>query len=275
MTRSDRLGRLLGQGRKSEVYEWGDSSVIKLFFPQVDAQAIAADYEASVLAGNLHLPCPRVPDRTTVDGRQGIVFERVNGLPLLGAVLAGAGDPVQMSQDFATTQAAINRAQVEQLPEYRSVLRALLQEAPAAWFSEREKQRLADHIGQLPPGTNLCHMDYHPDNVLVEGDELKVIDWALAMKGPPAFDFAYTCLILSLGDLPPGLTAEQTRHLSEMRSQFFEQYVAAYTGASGLSLADTEAFALSSRLFRLLYWRLEAEEENLKQSICQQLRQTG
>jgi len=43
-------------------------------------------------------------------------------------------------------------------------------------------------LRELPDGEALCHGDFHPRNVIVDGDELTIIDWVDASSGPPAAD---------------------------------------------------------------------------------------
>jgi len=42
----------------------------------------------------------------------------------------------------------------------------------------------------------LCHGDLHPFNALVDGDEVTVLDWTAALVAPPAYDVAFTWLLL-------------------------------------------------------------------------------
>ncbi|MFV0293320.1 MAG: phosphotransferase family protein [Paracoccus sp. (in: a-proteobacteria)] len=265
------LGRMLGQGRKSEVYECSDGVVIKLFFATVEPEAVEVDYAASRLASDLGLPCPRVLGRKTVDGRAGILFERVDGPALLHVLMSGQGNTAELAQQFGSQQAKINQQRPEGLPEYRTVLLELLNNAPEGWFTNKQINQLADYVRHLPEGDHLCHMDYHPDNVLVETGDLKVIDWAMAMRGPAVFDFAYSLLVLTSGDLPPGLTEEQMQFIATIRKQLFESYVESYTALSGLSLEDTKPYTLASQLFRLLFWQLEVERPSLLKNIAREL----
>ena len=43
----------------------------------------------------------------------------------------------------------------------------------------------------------VCHGDFHPLNIIVGADGATVVDWTAARIGPPAFDVAYTALLLA------------------------------------------------------------------------------
>jgi aminoglycoside phosphotransferase (APT) family kinase protein len=47
-----------------------------------------------------------------------------------------------------------------------------------------------------PSETVLCHGDLHPFNLLAQGDQVVVLDWTAAVVAPPAFDVAFTWLLL-------------------------------------------------------------------------------
>jgi aminoglycoside phosphotransferase (APT) family kinase protein len=57
-------------------------------------------------------------------------------------------------------------------------------------------------------GRVLCHGDLHPFNLLVDGDRWAVIDWTAARIADPAFDVAFTTLMLTN---PPMVTPAPLR----------------------------------------------------------------
>ncbi len=59
-------------------------------------------------------------------------------------------------------------------------------------------------LNQLPDGGQLCHGDYHPDNVLMSPTGPIILDWSEATCGNPLADVANTSLIFRLGAPPPG-----------------------------------------------------------------------
>lgn len=44
--------------------------------------------------------------------------------------------------------------------------------------------------------TVLCHMDYHPLNIMYEQDNIRIIDWVNAKNGKPIWDYARTYVII-------------------------------------------------------------------------------
>jgi aminoglycoside phosphotransferase (APT) family kinase protein len=59
-------------------------------------------------------------------------------------------------------------------------------------------------LERLPDGNKLLHGDFHPANVMIQGEEPVVIDWTNVARGDPVADFARSRLMLRIGELPPG-----------------------------------------------------------------------
>jgi aminoglycoside phosphotransferase (APT) family kinase protein len=56
-------------------------------------------------------------------------------------------------------------------------------------------------------GESLLHLDLHPQNVIVSGSGLFVVDWTNARPGPPGLDVALTALILAQVVVTDGMLA--------------------------------------------------------------------
>lgn len=56
---------------------------------------------------------------------------------------------------------------------------------------------LADKIKNLPSGSNLCHGDFHPYNIIITSEKKAVIiDFANICKAPKEYDIARTYFLL-------------------------------------------------------------------------------
>jgi len=61
---------------------------------------------------------------------------------------------------------------------------------------------LDQHRPEPPESPAICHGDFHPGNVMVDGGEVTgVIDWANVMLGHAEFDVAFTRFALSIGPI--------------------------------------------------------------------------
>ena len=86
-----------------------------------------------------------------------------------------------------------------------------------------------------PPSTHLaiCHGDLHPFNLLVEGDRVSVIDWSVGMVADPAFDLAFTSMMLAMAPLQlPAPLLRPVRAVARRTSrQFLHRYRSLVPGA--------------------------------------------
>jgi tRNA A-37 threonylcarbamoyl transferase component Bud32 len=58
-----------------------------------------------------------------------------------------------------------------------------------------------DWLPAIGPGNTVLHLDLHPENVMLHGNDVLVIDWANARAGHWADDVAQTIVILAAADL--------------------------------------------------------------------------
>ena len=79
------------------------------------------------------------------------------------------------------------------VPEQRTKLQHKIKDAHA--LPIYVKPKLLDVVDSLPGGDRVCHGDFHPANVLVDGNYSTVIDWIDATRGNPLADVARTSII--------------------------------------------------------------------------------
>jgi aminoglycoside phosphotransferase (APT) family kinase protein len=59
--------------------------------------------------------------------------------------------------------------------------------------------RLTAQLHDLPDGDSICHGDFHPFNIIGEGNSATIVDWLDATSGPPAADACRSYLLLKQG----------------------------------------------------------------------------
>lgn len=200
-------GKLLGAGRVAEVFEHG-ADVIKLYLPGVGPEQ--ARHEAMVLDAlvSTSLLVPSNMGVSQVGERWGLCMSRMPGIAL-GTQL-GRGDISGMLETLVGQHRCVLACTVAGLPRLKPRLAERIEHASD--LPETTRVRLLERLWDLPDGAQLCHGDFHPFNIMVDGDRLGVIDWLDATVGPPEADIARTYLLLAL-------------HLPEMA----ERYLAAMT----------------------------------------------
>ncbi len=79
---------LVGKGFCSDVYGWGEGRVLKLFHGGAARDRADREYAVTRTVHAAGLPVPAAYELVEVGGRWGIVFERVNGVSMLGSTRA-------------------------------------------------------------------------------------------------------------------------------------------------------------------------------------------
>ena len=148
-------------------------------------QGAAAEREAEALAA-AHaggVPVPAVIARGTWEGRPVTVIGWCTGETVVARLLEAPDRAEAIGLSFGRTQAAIHRVA-----------------APAGWRADGWRGWVPAAVLPAPDEAApraLLHLDFHPMNVLVEGETVTaVLDWVNARAGDPRADVARTYSIL-------------------------------------------------------------------------------
>jgi uncharacterized protein (TIGR02172 family) len=194
-------GALLGQGRTAEIYAWNDQA-LKLFVDGFPIEWIQAEAKATRVAHQAGLGAPAVGEIVEVDGRSGIIYERVDGISMLRTFAAQPWTFPSAVRQFVELQVAMHNCAGPELPSQRERLKGAIREAPR--LTTEMKEQVLQTLDRLPDGDAICHGDYHPDNIIMSSQRPVVIDWMNATRGNPLADVARTSLMCRVGAAPPG-----------------------------------------------------------------------
>ena len=103
------LGEKIGEGAFADVHAWAPGQVVKLFkagVPQRHGRREARMTRAAFAAG---APAPEVFDEVTLEGRFGIVLQRLDGPTLLQLSRTGAMTPEQAGAILATLYISVHK----------------------------------------------------------------------------------------------------------------------------------------------------------------------
>ena len=101
-------GDLIGEGRTARVYTWGPTHLLKLYYDWWPESNIV--YEARVLK-TVHaagVPSPEVGEIVEVDGRRGLVYERIVGPSMTDLLLADPGSMDALARTLAQLHATMH-----------------------------------------------------------------------------------------------------------------------------------------------------------------------
>jgi aminoglycoside phosphotransferase (APT) family kinase protein len=255
-----RLRERLAAGRTAEVYDWGEARVLKLFLPWCGKGWAREEAEVVAAIRALGLPVPAVYELVEVDGRSGIVYERVEGRSQLETALSRPWRLRSIAQQFAEIHARMHGLAGDGLRPLRPAVARAVSSAPARPAELRE--RLLRALDGLPDGESLCHLDFHPDQVILSARGPVVIDWLTARAGDPLADVARTIVMLTVGHVPTGGPLRRGA-VSLWRRSFRRSYLARYRSLRPGMDPERLRLWLSLMAAARLEERIEGEEQAL------------
>jgi aminoglycoside phosphotransferase (APT) family kinase protein len=216
---------LLGEGREAEVYALPDGAVLKLL--RQPSQSAEREIAALTAVAGHDVPAPRVRGRTTIDGRPGILLDRVSGPDLLSLLETRPWLTRRAGLVLASVHARMHATVAPPtLPDLRTELGHRIRSAPA--LPDGLRSWTLSILDGLPDGDRLCHGDMHLGNILGGFDAPMVIDWTDAARGDATADVANTWLLHRMGQPPPGTPLYARAVIPLARGVVVSAYLRAY-----------------------------------------------
>ena len=186
--------QLLARGRTADVYAWDTHHVLKLFQPWFALDNIQYEQRIvqKVIASGVEAPA--VGELIQVDGRHGLLYERVSGLSMETMFLRRPWKLFTYARILARLHARMHERIFDQsIPAQK--LRIQNKISQAQGLSAPLRAKLLHTLESLPEADRVCHGDFHPANVLLSEEDATVIDWIDAARGNPLADVARTSII--------------------------------------------------------------------------------
>ncbi|HEV8575073.1 MAG TPA: aminoglycoside phosphotransferase family protein [Dehalococcoidia bacterium] len=193
----------IAEGREAEMFAWEGGKILRLmrnpdgeYSNQLQAVALESARGSGVRV-------PAVHGQMTVNGRPGLVMERIDGTDYLTLIGKQPWRVYSIGSLSGAVHARLHEAAAPgSLPSLRERLRRNI--TSAAELPDDLREFALRALEKLPDGDRLCHGDFHPGNILETKEGPIVIDWTNATCGDPDADFARTLLMIRIGDPPPG-----------------------------------------------------------------------
>jgi uncharacterized protein (TIGR02172 family) len=232
------LDQAIAAGRTAEIYAWGDRRVLKLTRPDFPAYLADQEWRNALAAWQLGAPAPKPFELLEIEGRRGVVFERIQGPNLLQGVLHNPLRLAGYARLLARQQAALHAIPAPMFPSQRQRIQHNL--FTSALLTGDQKQRLLRRLDSLPDGDKLCHGDFHPENIILTAGGPQIIDWEGCMCGSPSADVAVTRLWIRC--VPTYVQGAASWLLRQGCILFERAYLAEYNRSALAPAADQPAW---------------------------------
>jgi len=239
------LGEPIATGRTSEIFAWEDGHILKLLRPGFHPGLIQQEEVITTAIYQAGIAVPKIYEVVEVNGRPGIVYERINGPSLIETIERHPFRLQRHAALLARLHAAIHThtypQAIEGTSRQKKILAMQVNEAQVLPASVR--QAILSLLDRLPDGDTLCHNDFHPLNVLMGHCDPVIIDWESASLGNPCADVARTSLTVMLGRPVEGFPNALTQKVAEWYlSAFTSAYLNHYREITHNRLEDLRAW---------------------------------
>lgn len=190
---------IIARGGTAEILRWNDRQVLKLFFDWVPSDLVEREIHAACLVSGMDLSTPKMLGELSVEGRRGLIYERVAGESLIQLLARKPWLCIPYARKFAELHAAIHRHPGTGLLPLKEWLEKTIRGLNIQ--PHEMVENALDRMTDLPDGETLCHFDFHPEQVLVTSKGQVILDWMTALAGPAAADVAHTVVLLRFGSL--------------------------------------------------------------------------
>lgn len=191
------LSTPIAEGRTAEIYVWDDYHILKLYRDWWPTRSVEDEAQIARSVHDSGIPSPAAGEIIEVNGRRGLVYERVVGISMLQDMTAHPWTIFQHARSLADLHATIHKQSITGIPSYKDRLRYDIKQAEL--LTEDLRNKALAILEMLPDGKQLCHGDFHPGNVILTKDGPVVIDWLTARSGSPWTDVARTSILFSVG----------------------------------------------------------------------------
>ncbi|MGM0884995.1 MAG: aminoglycoside phosphotransferase family protein [Bacillota bacterium] len=270
----NKLGAKIGEGGCAEVFEWmDDTKIVKLAKSNTSFAALQGELHHCRIAWEHGLPVPEPFELVSIEGRSGIVLERIYGESILKRFVYRATEhsmieqTINVADDYIDTKPTarllyqIHSHSVTNMPSQReSIKNDILR---SQYLNEDEKEAVITQLDLLPMKNKLCHGDPNPGNIIFRDNEAVIIDWNNASIGNPEADLAEYIIMVRYAILPPDFPQCANDVLNESRESSIQMFMDEYERLSGIGYADVESWIIPIAARKLSADGISEKEKNL------------
>ena len=217
-------------GNTAEVYDYQEGKILKLFKSGYLVDDIHREFNNSALVNKFGIPSPKAYEilPNVMDGRTGIVYEKIDGQDLLQEVMGNI-----QNQEYV----------LQRIESLASIHKDFINHTSTDCISYKDYLNFFGYpnTASLPDGDFLCHGDFHFANLLrsqQNPEKICVIDFMNLCHGPKEYDVARAYVLLTEDVFGPDIAPEIRKMLMQAKQLSGQIYL----NKMGYSLKDIEQF---------------------------------
>lgn len=181
----------IGAGAHGTVYRLDGDTIIKVYNDKEPLSSIEHEIEYARSAFVLGLPTAIPFDVVRCGDRYGAVFELINASTLSDAMNRHPENYADYSRKYTELIQTLHNTEgdTSRLSDIREQYHQLAEDM-RNFLTEKEVAVLHEIVASVPDRKTLVHGDIHPNNLMLQEDELVIIDMAGITYGHPVFEYA-------------------------------------------------------------------------------------
>lgn len=260
-------GAPVTHGRSAEIYAWGDDKVLKLYFKDFPESDVDLEYSNTAEAYKCGCTPMQCFEKVEYDGRFGIVLKKIPGISMTKMPEKNPLILFRAGRIIAEQHVMVQSKHSDNLPDIREKAAACLDGEPFAFLTAEKREKVRGYILSLPAGNSFIHLDFHTENILMDGKDTVVIDWMTAAKGRPEAEVAMMDFLHHHAELFPGSSKAQLAFYTAVRTYIYNSFIKHYVRLTGMNLADVEPWKIVALVLRKGLWNIASEKEYLEKEI--------
>ena len=240
---------MIGKGMTAEVYKWEEDKVLKLFYKDFSSNNIKQEADIGIKVKNSGVQSPTVYETINVGERKGIIYEYIDGKSMFKLIEEKPQNTKKYAKKMAQLHSEIHSCKDVELPIQKEILKRSIEKSKQ--LSKDKVEKILEYLSSLPNGDNICHGDFHPDNIIIAKDKDITIDWVNAYVGDCRGDVARTCIMMKSPSLPPDASTITILLSKFIKKVIYSAYIKEYLRITGMDYKEVDKWILSVAAARL------------------------
>lgn len=259
------IGKLIGKGNTAEVFAVSDGKVVKLFNIGYPLESVCKEFDNSKLLHGLNIPTVTSYEMVTYEGRNGILYDRIDGMSMLD-ILLYTEDFEKYANSLAILHKQMLACKLPGVVSLKSIVERNIEYTDH--LSMQNKSKLINMLDSLPDSDCFCHGDFHFGNVIIEQEQNYIIDYMNVCRGHEYGDIARTVYLIEMTPVPAAQihNAERILFMKKQATEIYLQEI----GVNRECLSEWLLVIAAARLSEL-----SNEQTDEKNSVLEYLSKQG
>lgn len=242
------MDNIIGKGRTAYV-ELIDGKAVKTFTIRLPKEYIQREFNYAKIASN-HTPlAPKAHKLEKMKGKYKITFDYVKGTPMDKTAWSDPTKFEEMAHFLAKVHSELHQVELDFSDKEDFFFKRLKK---VRGLKKSKLKQVIEYTRNLEHTNHLCHGDFHPGNIMIDGDKYYVIDWMLGTSANPLSDVCRTYLMLESPMFYGSADQERKEQIKKSLEIVKNAYIEEYCKLNNVTLDDIKKWIVPIATLRLV-----------------------